>query len=290
MREEFEFIKSYRDNDALRASFNELAKKTFGLDFEDWYQNGYWGDQYNPYSIVKDGKVVANVSVNRTDFIHDGNRKQLIQLGTVMTEEAYRRQGLIRRLMEEVEQDFKEAYGIYLFANDTVLDFYPKFGFRKAEEYQYWRPVSGGNPCRVESVPMKNREHWSVLEKALKRSVPCGRFEMVDNSGLILFYVTKFMQENIYYDRDQDAYIIAELEEEELLLHHIISAEPVDLNRMIDAFGKKIKRVYLGFTPENPEKFECLRRKEEDTTLFIKGAGLAGFETEKIMFPVLAHA
>ena len=45
-----EVIKNYRNNDALRRSFNRLAGDTFGLDFEDWYQNGYWGENYNPYS------------------------------------------------------------------------------------------------------------------------------------------------------------------------------------------------------------------------------------------------
>ena len=59
-----QIIKKYRDKEELRKSFNELAKKTFGLNFEDWYQNGFWGDNYNPYSIVMDGRIVANVSVN----------------------------------------------------------------------------------------------------------------------------------------------------------------------------------------------------------------------------------
>lgn len=67
-----EVIKNYRNNNELRHSFNELAGKTFGLNFEDWYQNGFWGDNYNPYSVVKDGKVVANVSVNKTDMLIDG--------------------------------------------------------------------------------------------------------------------------------------------------------------------------------------------------------------------------
>ncbi len=66
---EYEVIKNYRRDDALRASFNALAGKTFGIDFEDWYQNGYWTDAYNPHSIVIDGKIAANVSVNHTDFV-----------------------------------------------------------------------------------------------------------------------------------------------------------------------------------------------------------------------------
>lgn len=52
-----EIIKNYRDNAVLRYSFNTLAEETFGLDFEAWYQNGFWGDDYNPYSIVKDDKL-----------------------------------------------------------------------------------------------------------------------------------------------------------------------------------------------------------------------------------------
>lgn len=48
-------VKNYKENEALRLSFNGLAGKTFGLDFEDWYQNGFWKENYIPYSIVEDG-------------------------------------------------------------------------------------------------------------------------------------------------------------------------------------------------------------------------------------------
>ena len=68
----YEMIKNYKDNESLRLSFNELAGKTFGLDFEDWYQNGFWRENYVPYSIVENGKVIANVSVNITDILWDG--------------------------------------------------------------------------------------------------------------------------------------------------------------------------------------------------------------------------
>ncbi len=81
-----EIIRGYRNQDELRGSFNQLARETFdGLDFEGWYQDGYWSDRYNPHSIVIDGKVAANVSVNFMDFLWNGHRKHFIQLGTVMT-------------------------------------------------------------------------------------------------------------------------------------------------------------------------------------------------------------
>ena len=102
-----EIINDYRDDAVLRRSFNELAGKTFGLDFEDWYQNGFWKNAYNPYSVVENGQVVANVSVNVTDLLFDGSIKRFLQLGTVMTEETHRHQGCIRAIMERIDADYR---------------------------------------------------------------------------------------------------------------------------------------------------------------------------------------
>ncbi len=49
-----EIIKNYRHDAALRRSFNALAEQAFGLNFENWYNLGYWGDDYCPYSVVED--------------------------------------------------------------------------------------------------------------------------------------------------------------------------------------------------------------------------------------------
>ena len=78
-------IHGYRADKQLRDSFNRLAEQTFGLNFEGWYQNGFWGENYDPHSIVIDGEVVSNVSVNRTDLVFGGRRYHILQLGTVMT-------------------------------------------------------------------------------------------------------------------------------------------------------------------------------------------------------------
>ena len=76
--------KNYRDNESLRYSFNELAGKVFGgLNFEGWYRNGFWKDNYIPYSVVADGKIVSNVSLNACNMNYDGRIVKLIQLGTV---------------------------------------------------------------------------------------------------------------------------------------------------------------------------------------------------------------
>lgn len=288
-------IKNYRNNTALRQSFNELAIKTFDINFEDWYRNGYWTDNYNPYSIVMDGKVVSNVSVNHMNFLWHGKRKFFIQLGTVMTDEAYRNRGLLRQIMKEIEQDYgTKADGFFLFANDSVLDFYPKFGFEQSTEYQCTREITSEistiKEPAIEQVPMRDKDAWTLLQNAIQTSIPCGSFEMADNSELILFYITKYMQENVFYHREQEAYVIAEVNNGDLLIHNIFAPRPVEIARIVSAFGNGIRQVRLGFTPENSTGYTISLLKEEDCTLFLKGRGFDGFEAERLMFPLLAHA
>src|SRR5574344_952706 len=114
-----EIRKNYRDDKQLRDSFNELSEKTFGLSFENWYQNGYWKDNYNPYSVIVDGKVVANVSVNRINTMMSGEKKYFIQLGTVMTDEEYRGRGCIREIQKENDKEYDDQRaGKYVFENE----------------------------------------------------------------------------------------------------------------------------------------------------------------------------
>ena len=288
---ELKVVKSYKDDEVLRASFNELAKKVFSLDFENWYQNGYWTGRYNPYSVVVDGKVVSNISVNRTDFQWNGERKCLIQLGTVMTDEAYRNKGYSRRIMEEIERDYAgKVDGMYLFGNDSVLNFYPKFGFVAAEQYQYVKEVCNTKEGTMEQVPMENKAHWDKLEEIIQSSEHCCSFDMVDNSQLNMFYLSQFMQENVFYSKELEVYAVAEIEGEELQLDMIMAKKQVDVDAVVEAFGRNIKKVKLGFAPQNASGFQLCQVKVDDCTLFVKGEALKKLEEEKIMFPVLAHA
>ena len=51
---EYTYIKGYRDNENLRDSLNKLTEKTYGFNFRNWYEEGYWGKEYIPYSLLDD--------------------------------------------------------------------------------------------------------------------------------------------------------------------------------------------------------------------------------------------
>ena len=283
-----EIISYYHQQDILRSSFNALAEETFGLNFENWYRMGYWGENYTPYSILEDGQIVANVSVNRTDLVIGGERKRMYQLGTVMTKPEYRNRGYIRRIMGTLEETLSDADGIYLFANDEVLEFYPKFGFRKGQEHEYFRRVQQTGPCRMEQVPMDKAENRARLEAAIASGEAVNVCAMVDNTGLIFFYAAQFLCENVYYCRELDVWAIAEQEEGALLLHAVFGNAP--LNAVIEAFGQDVQQVTLGFVPGDKSGWECRELREEDSTFFVKGPVFESFAEKKLRIPSLSHA
>ena len=76
-----ELICDYMRDETLRHALNELTVKTFGFDFEGWVTGGYFEGDYIPYSFIEDGKIIANVSANRMQFLQNGVMKNYIQLG-----------------------------------------------------------------------------------------------------------------------------------------------------------------------------------------------------------------
>lgn len=211
------FTKGYRHDDKLRESFNELTQNTYGFDFEEWYKSGYWNEKYIPYSIIDKDRVVANVSVNTVYFNIFGQEKLCIQIGTVMTDTEYRGRGLSRFLLERVIEEWKDKCEmIYLFANDSVLDFYPKFGFEKEQEYISYKYINNEFNNAVIQKPsykkldMNNRNDRDFLYKKIMSSSVKSKLAMINGGDLAMFYCISFMKENIFYFEDIDTVVIAE--------------------------------------------------------------------------------
>ena len=281
---------NYRDNEALRNSFNELAGKIFsGLNFENWYRNGFWKDNYIPYSVVVDGKVVSNISVNTCDMNYDGRIVKLIQLGTVMTDPEYRGRGYARLLMEKVLEEYEgKVDGIYLYGNDSVVDFYPKFGFRKSKEYRYSKAVEIDNDRTAKLVPMAEKSDFDKMVRILDSTEQNAKLYMVNNPGLYMFYLSQFMQENTFYIDDLSSYAIAEIDGGTLNLHAIIGNAPLD--DVIASFGKDIKNAVLCFTPHDATGYDKSEVFEEDTTFFVRGKFFDETAEDAFMFQEITHA
>lgn len=259
----------YRQNDALRQSLNALTEAVFGLSFEGWYRAGYWGEGYIPYSVVEGERVVANVSVSPMEFWVRGQRRRYLQLGTVETHPACRGQGLSARLLRRVLADWKgRCDGLFLFANPSVLDFYPKFGFVRAEEQLLFRPLRGAGEGTARPLdtgdPAVQRELFSLAEGA-----PTGAdIWQVGGGPLCLFYALGPLQ-NGFYRLPRGGVAAATFAGETLTLWQHWG--PDSLNEAVAALaGPATRRVELGFWRDRAPGFAPIPCAGEDA-LFVQG-------------------
>lgn len=287
------FSKAVREDAGLRESFNALTRKTFGFDFEDWYDAGCWGDLYVPHVLTDGDRVVSNVSVNLMRFDVGGVQKNYVQLGTVMTDPEYRGRGLNRRLMEQVLAEYRgKADGIYLFGNDRVLTYYPKFGFEACKEYEYYLPIDPAEDAELYEIErvMPSRRLYDWITGCSGEQNPNDGLYMSHNLGLYQFWLAAEFRESVYHLPENETYVVAEVTGDRLYIHQIFGKQRVELKRLAKAFGEKVSEVVLGYTPASKEQLLVREHKEEDTTLFILGDDLKRMQREKMMFPVLSHA
>jgi GNAT superfamily N-acetyltransferase len=286
------YVVDYKNDDRLRKNLNSLTSKVYGFDFEDWYLNGYWGDYYIPYSLLDGDSIVSNISVNVINFLVKGEERTYIQIGTVLTVQENRNQGLSRFLLEKVLAEWRGKCDlIYLFANDSVLDFYPKFGFNRVEEYQYSKEIDlEVSLSDVTKLNMSDNENKKFLRDKINLSFPYSQVSVIENPSIVMFYYTAFLEDNVYYVKDLDAIAIADIEQDTLYLKDVFCEKEESLDRLIsELINQDIKKVVLGFTPKDKTSFDENILISEDV-LFILDDRWGLFDNEKLQFPVLSHA
>lgn len=290
----YTFLIGYQKEKKYSDAFNELAKKIFSISFEEWYKSGYLNEKYIPYTIFVKDKAIANVSANIMDFNTFGKQKRYIQLGTIMTDQNYRNQGLSRILMEKVLEDWNSKCDfVYLFANSTVLNFYPKLGFTPVKEYEYFKNIIKPTQNKFEKLNMDNQANRDKLYDYIKNTKIFSKLSMQENADLVMFYCITILKNYVYYSKSLDVISIAKFNNEQLHLLDVFSKTLINLDEIIYSLSDtNINSVLLGFTPRDCSSYEVREINEllKDDVLFIQTSKTKLFDENKLMFPLLSHA
>ncbi|WP_100406976.1 GNAT family N-acetyltransferase [Bacillus solitudinis] len=270
-----QFYKDYRENEQLRESFFELANSIFGLNFQSWYEKGFWGKSYIPLSYVVEDKVVANVSINSIDLIIHGKQHRALQVGTVMTHPDYRNKGLSSRLLCKVLEEYKNTCDfIYLFANQSVLDFYPKFGFERVEEYQYSTKFSTKRKPKnkLRKLDILNMDDLNFIYVMSNERIPVSRrFATGNDQSILMYYCLNVFFDNMYYHESEDAIVIFNKGENQVEVFDIISKTPVNIyNILLGISGEGTTKIVFGFTPDYKGVLFERNKLKRDGALFVK--------------------
>ncbi len=272
---------------ARQQAFLRYVPRVFpGLDFGRWRELGGWTKGYVAYAMVEDGEVVANVSAMAMRLVVDGREVPAVQLGAVGCVPERRGRGLVRPLMEKA---LAEAGAVQLlFANEGVLDFYPRFGFRPVEEhvFELERSVEPGLPApRIDLGDSRQRAAW--LGACAGSLSPAERLGARAYGSIALWHACSFYSQAVRVLEEQSAYVVALQKGEALHVLDIAAPTPFDLEAALSRLVERpVARVRFGFSPERwcPEARPVGR--DQESGLFVRGE--LQLPDAPLLFPALA--
>ncbi|HAC2552742.1 TPA_asm: GNAT family N-acetyltransferase [Listeria monocytogenes] len=289
----YEMISDYKDNKMYRDSFNKLAESTFDINFEEWFRSGFWNDKYVCYSYIDNNEVISNVSINKMNLTYQGENYSALQIGTVMTHPNYRGQGLAKNLLNHVIAKYEDQYDfLYLFANDTVLDFYPKFGFERIEESSF--TVDACNlkkkASKLKKLNPDNKTDFQLISRIVsKRASLSNILDVKESEDLLMFYVLIALKNELYYLEELDVIVLMEQEGTDLYVLDILSTKKLDVVEVLSYLStKKIETIHLLFTPEKSKYIDAAYIIETEDMLFVRPNVLTS--ENYFLFPATSHA
>ena len=290
-RKEYQYISNSIKNEEFRESYFNLAHKVFGVNFRPWYQSGFCSESFIPYTLYTNGIAVSSVGVVLNNFKWGGKLKRYAQISTVMTESSHRMQGLGRWLLETVIEEWKKKCdAVYLYANDSVVDFYPMFGFMPVDEYRYSLSVTKRNGD-FRKLDLSIQNDVDLLVKKHKESNRLSLLSMQDDVEIMMFHCITFLRDYIYYIEEYDAIVIAKQDGHEIFCYDIYSDGLNSISSMLSTIASTDScTAMLGFTPKEASAYTVEKANEGNTTLFVLN-GMENILTEnKITLPFLSRA
>jgi predicted N-acetyltransferase YhbS len=255
-----------------------------------WRDRGGWTEQYEIFTIVDGDRIVSTIGRTRMQLVVNGETRVGYQLGAVATLNSYRQQGSARQLMDWVIDGLDEPdQPMLLFANNSVRDFYPRFGFRRIRQRRSVARVSI-NPSDVQALrcdPAKAADRSRLANLcALARPIR-GPLAARDYYSVLLWHLS-CRPVIAFWLPEFDAVIAVTAKEGRLIVRDVIAMRPFDLSLVIPTLiACPITDLEFGFDPEDwwptadHSEFD-----DADSSLFVRGvASIAS----PVQFPELAH-
>jgi len=274
-----------------RESYFDLVKSVFGLDFRAVYNAGFLENSFIPYTYYDGEKAVSSVAVLINYFLIEGETKRYIQISTVCTDPEYRGQGLSGKLMDYVLAEWiNDCDCIYLMANDSVVDYYPMFGFKQSQEYTYSKQIPG-KPASFRMLDLTSDKDVSLLIRKHTELNPYSQVNLNPGIDIMMFHCINFLKNCIYYIQEYDAIVIAVMEQGELFVYDIYADGTTEMDEILASItlGEEVA-VTFGFTPVDTMECHVELSKEEDSTFFVMADMDCVLNTQKVTLPYLSRA
>ena len=275
----------------LHEAFMRYAPRVFpSITFRRWYELGGWHPGYRAFALFEGDDIVANVSLQRMNLVVRGQRVVGWQFGAVGVLPELRGRGLQQQLMWDVLKRIDQREIAFLFANEDVLDFYPKFGFKRVTEWLFGVDADiEPTTSSLRRLSVDSTEDRALVARIAASAQPVSeRFGATDYGGILLWYWTQFHKDDVYYHSGDDAIVVAEEDLEVLRVLDVFAARPIDLPAYLPQLATRpTQHVEFAFTPDRYWPRAQPLHEYLESPLFVLGN--AGLPSGPFKFPVLAQ-
>jgi predicted N-acetyltransferase YhbS len=262
-----------------------------GQTFSDWAARGGWGKGYDVFAMVADDQIVSTVGRTTMRYVINGEARNGYQLGAVATHPDHRNRGLARLLMEKVLSELDAPdQPVILFANPSVLDLYPLFGFRRLAQTNFIGHCDlhpAGTLAPNLDIASPTDRAW-LSDHCARASAIGQRFAARDYYPLLLFALTR--QPRTVFRLDPfGAVVIAHQDGDRLLIEDLLATRPFSLSDALPhVCAQPVRMIEFGFHPEAwCPGAEGQAIDGDGLTLFVRGA--AAEVKGPVRFPDLAQ-
>ncbi len=258
------------------------------LDLQQAYQNGLLDTSVVPFGVFDDqDRALSILNATTMDLRICGKPYRAVQIGTVATLPEFRGRGLAARLLKHVLQLYEPKTAFqFLFANDSVLDFYPKFGFEHVHQIAHYMVPAGTDNTLLSRIDLEAPDGLPFLRDLLCcRDIISNTMGVLENAKLTELYCRTQYATKLWTDENSEIIVVATVDGATLNVHDII-AKRLPASFFLDLTSEGISRIAVGFTPDRFEgQFETSVPDED--SMFVRRAfpkDIGGFR-----FPSLAY-
>ncbi|TWE01689.1 acetyltransferase (GNAT) family protein [Neobacillus bataviensis] len=172
-----------------------------------------------------------------------------------MTHPDYRNRGLSASLMNKILDEYEKQYDyMYLFANQTVLDFYPKFGFKPVNEYQFsmrFTP-SQTDVSGIRKLNGHNTEDLHFIYEFAAERLPVSKlFGTEISQGVLMYYCMYVFNNDVYYLEREDVIVIYKKDENQIDIFDIIFKKEINIQDILSKITyREINKIVFHYTPD----------------------------------------
>lgn len=256
-----------RNDKKYQHKLNNLLKDIF-FDFQFWYDLNLWDENYESYSVADNGEIVSNICVYKTRILFKSKQYSALSIGAVATRQEYRGRGFSRMLMEHII----EKYGnipMYLSANESVVDFYPKFGFKRVYEKLPVCDCVVNNDIKPDKLRYDDPKVWNYVYNRVNFS---RKLDCLNTACINIFHIYwGYLKDCIYEIPKIDTMVIAEQKGEILKLIGVFSLRDISFSDLVKHLPfSGVKKIEFGFMPCWTD-IDYVMKEYETDPLFVRG-------------------